>query len=86
MRARTPPAFCLFLSYLSLKYPKTTSHLLPRNILRLVFYVLLWLFQGLGVTLDLLKNRAEDALIASLHAYRHIHIINKNWNGNKMSP
>jgi len=26
--------------------------------------------KGLGVTLDLLKNRAEDALIASLHAYR----------------
>jgi hypothetical protein len=38
---------------------------------------LLCSIQGLGVTLDLLKNRAEDALIASLHAYRHIHIINK---------
>jgi hypothetical protein len=29
-------------------------------------------FEGLGVTLDLLKNRAEDVLIASLHAYRRV--------------
>jgi hypothetical protein len=33
--------------------------------------------QGLGVTLDLLKNRAEDVLIASLHAYRNFQIFHE---------